>query len=189
MAIDKSEGNEGAAQDLVVKNVDRVERIHAPHAQYIEASFINWQIHRYARRDLNLVIAYLFEKARRAHLLAAQPSDQAPSSPDANDAPEEFPLRGRLKKLVLDVQDEAEALTNITRKYEMPTVEAVVRMPVRIVSEEAKILCDSLVAADRALTKLLHGPMAEVADDNFDPFRRAFERLRRAALGQNKRKP
>ncbi|GAA0431967.1 hypothetical protein ACFOY5_20635 [Massilia aurea] len=57
----------------------------------------------------------------------------------------------------------------------------------RIISDEADLLFDALITADRAL----HSPMAEVAEENMGPFLRSFTILRKEVFGfqGDKRQP
>lgn len=49
----------------------------------------------------------------------------------------------------------------------------------RIIFDEAQLLFDALISADRSLHKLMHSPLAEVTEDNMGPFLRTFTVLRK----------
>lgn len=67
----------------------------------------------------------------------------------------------------------------MARKYEMPSPISAAPIELTIVSEQAHTLYAALVIVDRALTKLLHSEMVQVADDNCAAFFRAIDRLKR----------
>jgi hypothetical protein len=53
----------------------------------------------------------------------------------------------------------------------------------RIISDEADLLFDALITADRALHKLMHSLLAEVAEDHMSPYLRSLTVLRKEVFG------
>ena len=83
------------------------------------------------------------------------------------------------------------SLEDLARPYEMPEATLAATCTMRIISDEADLLFDALITADRALYKLMHSPMAEVAEENMGPFLRSFTILRKEVFGfqGDKRQP
>jgi hypothetical protein len=83
------------------------------------------------------------------------------------------------------------SLEDLARPYELPEATPAATCTMRIISDEADLLFDALITADRALYKLMHSPMAEVAEENMGPFLRSFTILRKEVFGfqGDKRQP
>lgn len=145
---------------LVIKGVDRVEMI-VVHGEddRRDAELFTHVLSRIMRRDFNVtsVKLFWFTKGYRRRENA----------------------RAKLRDLV----DEVTRLEDIARPYEMPHGTPAATCTMRIVSPEAGSLFEALVRADRALHKLMHSPLAEVAEENMAPFMRAFTHLRSAVFG------
>ena len=147
-------------QQLVIKNVDRIEAIvtHRPDTR-CDVSLYNFAFSRLLRRDYNLTSVKLFffcmnEKQWRL-----------------------------ARELLLTLVDEANALENIAAPYELPSAPFFMSCTMRIISDEAQLLLDALTTADRAYHKLLSSPMGEIAEENLIPFMVAYNALRQKVFG------
>lgn len=151
-------------QPLVIKGVERIEAIilQRPDVR-MDAAILTHVFSRTIRRDFNLTSVKLFwyTKARDRRLAA--------------------------QAMLQDLVEEAQVLEDMARPYEMPEERsAAATCQLRIISDEAELLFSSLMKADRALYKLLHSPLAEVAEDNAAPFLRALSALQRRVFGTYK---
>lgn len=147
-------------QPLVIKGVQRIEAIVLQRPDVRRDAVLYTHIFsRTVRRDFNFTSVKLFwyTKSRQRRPTALS--------------------------LLQDLVDEAERLEDMARPYEMPTAKAAATCEMRIISDEAELLFDALMQADRAVYKLMHSPLAEVAEDNAGPFLRAFTALRREVFG------
>lgn len=151
---------------LVIKGVERIESIKLQGEDVrVDAELRSHVISRVMRRDFNLTSVKLFWFTKGYN-------------------------RRKTAKLMLDdLQAEAERLEDLARPYEMPAGPAAATCSMRIISDEAKLLFDALMLADRSLYKLMHSPLAEVAEDNMVPFLRAFAMLRKQIFGFARRAP
>lgn len=141
---------------LVIKGVDRIESINLQgEDKRRDAELYTHVLSRVMRRDFNLTSVKLFWFTKGYH------------------------RRCRARELLHDLMGEAERLTDMARPYEMPVGVPAATCTMRIVSDEAELLFDALIKADRALHKLMHSPLAEVAEDNMGPFLRSFTGLRK----------
>jgi hypothetical protein len=145
---------------LVIKGVERIESILLPRQDVrLDAELRSHVISRVMRRDFNLTSVKLFWYTKG------------------------FNRRLNAQRMLLDLQAEAERLEDLARPYEMPCGPLVATCSMRIISEEAQLLFDALMLADRSLYKLMHSPLAEVAEDNMYPFLRSFTILRKGVFG------
>jgi hypothetical protein len=149
-----------AGQQLVVKNVERIEAIIVPgEDRRREAVLYTYVFSRLMRRDFNLTSVKLFFFCKK--------EDQ----------------RQLVRQHLLSLKEEAIALADLAHRYEMPRGQVFSRTVMRIITDEADQLFDALLLADRSLHKLMHSPMAEVAEDNLIPFMRAYNSLRQKVIG------
>jgi hypothetical protein len=86
---------------------------------------------------------------------------------------------GITRRMLLELQAEADRLEDLARPYEMPSSAPAATCSMRIIFDEAQLLFDALILADRSLHKLMHSPLAEVTEDNMGPFLRTFTVLRK----------
>jgi hypothetical protein len=154
------------AQQLAVKNVDRIEAINAPGGdKRCEAALYTWEYSRIMRRDFNITSIKLFFFCKQ--------TDQADLA----------------RHLLWNLTEEANLLEYMAAPYEMPDGPVYNRCVMRILTEETQRLFDALVTADRAFHKLKNSAMGEVAEDNLIPFMRAYNALRQRVIGYAKRQP
>jgi hypothetical protein len=85
--------------------------------------------------------------------------------------------------MLLNLQAKVDRLEDIARPYEMPSSAPAATCSMRIISDEEQLLFDALISADHSLHKLMHSPLAEVAEDNMGPFLRTFTVLRKEVFG------
>lgn len=145
---------------LVIKGVERIESILIPGADVRrDAELYTHVLSRIMRRDFNYtsVKLFWFTKGYHRRILA--------------------------RTMLQDLVDEAERLEDLARPYEMPDLTPAATCTMRIVSDEAELLFSAILRADRALHKLMHSPLAEVAEENMGPFQRSFTLLRKAVVG------
>lgn len=155
-----------AGQQLVVKNVERIEAIKVPgEDRRREAVLYTYVFSRLMRRDFNLTSVKLFFFCKK--------DDQ----------------RQLVRQHLLGLKEEAIALSDIAHRYEMPRGQVFSNTRMRIITDEADQLFDALLLADRSLHKLMHSPMAEVAEENLVPFMRAYHSLRQKVIGFPPRTP
>lgn len=145
---------------LVIKGVARIESIVLSREEVrLDAEVRSHVISRVMRRDFNLTSVKLFWYTRS------------------------YPRRKVARGMLDDLQAEAERLEDLARPYEMPAGPAAATCSMRIISDEAQLLFDALMLADRSLYKLMHSPLAEVAEENMGPFMRSFTILRKQVFG------
>lgn len=147
-------------QPLVIKGVERIEAIILQREEIRrDAELFTHVFSRAMRRDFNLTSVKLFwyTKARHRRVIA--------------------------QTMLHDLTAEAQRLEDLARFYEMPAATVAATCSMRIISDEAELIFDALMMADRALHKLMHSPLAEGAEDNVGPFLRAFTALRREVFG------
>lgn len=155
-----------AGQQLAVKNVDRIEAINIPGAERRRvAELYTWVFSRMVRRDFNLTSVKLFFYCKK--------TDQADLA----------------RFLLTNLTEEARVLEDMARPYEMPASPIFSSCDMRIISDESEELLIALLTADRALHKLMHSPLAEVAEANLSPFMRVYNALRHKVIGFPKRQP
>lgn len=151
---------EGYERPLVIKGSARIEAIMltTPDVRR-EAVLYTYVFSRAMRRDFNVtsVKLFFFCKARKGH--------------------------SAVRELLNDMADEARALTDVAHRFEMPPAPSFSTCTMRIVSDEADSMFQSLVLADRALHKILYSDLAEMAEENLIPFMRAYNRLRQCVFG------
>jgi hypothetical protein len=154
------------AQQLAVKNVDRIEAINAPGGdKRCEAALYTWEYSRIMRRDFNITSIKLFFFCKKpGGLLVA-------------------------RDLLRSLTEEAQVLEDIALRYEMPDEPVYCSCVMRILTDETQQLFDVLVTADRAFHKLKNSAMGEVAEDNLIPFMRTYTALRQRVIGFPKRQP
>ena len=147
-------------QQLAIKNVDRIEAIEVVgEDKRCEAAMYTWVFSRLMRRDFNLTSIKLFFFCKKQGQLEVA------------------------RDLLQTLTEEAQVLTDMAYRYEMPAAPIFSSCVMRIITEESQELFDALVAADRALHKMQHSSMAEVAEDNLVPFKRAYNALRKKVIG------
>lgn len=152
------------AQQLTIKNVDRIEAIQAPGGdKRCEAVLYTWEYSRVMRRDFNLTSIKLFFFCKRPGGLVVA------------------------RDLLSSLTEEAQVLEDMALRYEMPDEPVFSSCVMRILTDETQQLFNALVTADRAFHKLKHSPMGEVAEDNLIPFMRAYNALRQKVIGYPKR--
>jgi hypothetical protein len=153
-----------SAQQLAVKNVDRIEAIHAPGGdKRCEAALYTWEYSRVMRRDFNITSIKLFFFCKKpGGLLVA-------------------------RDLLRTLTEEAQVLEDMALRYEMPDDPVFSRCVMRILTDETQHLFDAIVTADRAFHKLKNSAMGEMAEDNLIPFMRAYNALRQKVIGFPKR--
>jgi len=145
---------------LVIKGVARIESIVLSREEVrLDAKVRSHVISRVMRRDFNLTSVKLFWYTRS------------------------YTRRKVAREMLDDLQAEAERLEDLARPYEMPAGPAAATCSMRIISDEAQLLFDALMLADRSLYKLMHSPLAEVAEENMGPFMRSFTILRKQVFG------
>ncbi|WP_076572985.1 hypothetical protein [Janthinobacterium sp. TND4EL3] len=155
--VGKNTGN-----PLVIKGVERIESIILPGDDIrLDAELYSHVLSRVMRRDFNYTSAKLFWYTKGFH------------------------RRLHARSMLHDLAGEAERLDDMARPYDMPEGAPAATCTMRIVSDEAELLFHALVKADRALHKLMHSPLAEVAEENMGPFLRAFSLLRKQVFGFN----
>lgn len=153
--VGKNTGN-----PLVIKGVERIESIILSGEDIrLNAELYSHVLSRVMRRDFNFTSAKLFWYTKGFH------------------------RRMHARAMLHDLAVEAERLEDMARPYDMPDVAPAATCTMRIVSDEAELLFHALVKADRALHKLMHSPLAEVAEDNMGPFLRTFTLLRKKVFG------
>jgi len=145
---------------LVIKGVERIESIVLQRQDLrLDAELRTHVISRVMRRDFNLTSVKLFWYTKG------------------------YLRRQTARRMLLDLQAEADRLEDLARPYEMPSSAPAATCSMRIISDEAQLLFDALILADRSLHKLMHSPLAEVAEDNMGPFLRTFTVLRKEVFG------
>lgn len=145
---------------LVIKGVERIEAIVLPGEDVRrQAEMYTHAIGRIMRRDYNLTSVKLFWHVRGFH------------------------ARIKTQSLVHDLVADADRLEDLARPYELPGFDPVATCIVRIVSDEASLLFDALITADRALFKLLSSPVVDDADKTMTHFVRALTALRKEVFG------
>ena len=145
---------------LVIKGVERIEAVTRPGKDVRRnAELYSHFISRLMRRDFNLTRVKLFWYARG------------------------YNQRLAARRMLEDLAAEAERLEDLARRYERPDAVPAATCTMRIISDEADLLFDALMTADRALHKLMHSPLAEVVEENASPFFRSFTILRKAVFG------
>lgn len=145
---------------LVIKGVERIESIVLPGEDVRrDAELYEHVISRVMRRDFNLTSVKLFWYVKGFH------------------------RRAKARSMLHDLKAEAGRLEDLARPYEMPVSTPAATCTMRIVSDETELLFDALIMADRALHKLMHSPLVEVAVDNMGPFLRSFALLRKEVFG------
>jgi hypothetical protein len=145
---------------LVIKGVERIEATNVPGEDVRrDAELYTYVLSRVMRRDFNLTSVKLFWYVKGYH------------------------RRIKAKEMLHDLMAEAERLEDLARPYEKPACAPAATCTMRIISDEANLLFDALITADRALHKLMHSPLAEVAEENTAPFMRSFTSLRRVVFG------
>jgi hypothetical protein len=150
----------GAGQPLVVKNVERIEAIIVPgEDKRRDAVLYTYVFSRMMRRDFNLTSIKLFFFCKK--------DDQ----------------RQLVRQHLLSLKEEAIVLADSAYRYEMPRGQVYSSTVMRIITDEADQLFEALLLADRSLYKLMHSPMAEVAEENLIPFMRAYNSLRQKVIG------
>lgn len=149
-----------SARSLVIKGVHRIEAITPPWK--VELRPIEIYTHtfsRVVRRDFNLTCVKLFWFVKQGQ------------------------QREEVRPLLHNLLDEARALENLARSLDMPSTAVAVSCALRIISNEAEMLCDALTTADRALHKINHSALAEMAEETLAPFLRSFCIVRRLVFG------
>lgn len=147
-------------QPLVIKGVERIEAIVLPGEKVRrEAELYTHVLSRIMRRDYNLTSVKMFWFCKG------------------------FQRRISAQELLHDLVAEADRLENLARPYERPQGSPVATCTFRIVSDDAALLFDALITADRALFKLLHSPIKDDAEHNLTPFVRALTALRKEVFG------
>lgn len=145
---------------LVIKGVERIESIVLQRPEVrIDAELRSHVISRVMRRDFNLTSVKLYWYTKG------------------------YTRRQAARTMLHDLQAEAERLEDMARPYELPTSTPAATCSMRIISDEAQLLFDALMLADRSLHKLMHSPLVEVAEDNMGPFLRSFTLLRKEVFG------
>lgn len=148
-------------EGLTMKGVRKIERINCDYS-LMSARPLTWQCSRVIRRDFYLVTYKMFFSLRNK--------------------------AGRIavRHLLAAVQEEAERLRDMTRRYELPAIPSSTDLNLRLVNEEARTLLECLLTADKALSKMKKGEMHEVADENCIPFFAAYARLKKFVLEFNR---
>jgi hypothetical protein len=145
---------------LVIKGVERIESIILQREEIRrDAEMFTHVLSRVMRRDFNLTSVKLFWYTKAFH------------------------RRANARVMLQDLTAEAQRLEDLARPYEMPPAAVAATCTMRIISDEADQLFDALMVADRALHKLTHSPLGEVAYENMEPFLRSFTVLRREVFG------
>jgi hypothetical protein len=145
---------------LVVKGVERIESINlAGDDIRRDAKLYTHVISRVMRRDFNLTSVKLFWYAKA------------------------YNRRQLARRMLCDLTAEAQRLEDLARRYELPDAAPAATCIMRIISDEADLLFDALITADRALHKLMHSPLAEVAEDHMSPYLRSLTVLRKEVFG------
>lgn len=148
------------AQQLAVKNVDRIEAIQVPgEDRRCDAALYTWVFSRLMRRDFNLTSVKLFFFCKKEG------------------------QRDIAWNLLNDLTEEAQVLEDMTRRYEMPDAPVFSSCLMRIITDETQQLFDALVTADRALHKMANSPLAEMTEENLIPFMRVYNALRQKVFG------
>lgn len=150
---------------LVIKGVERIEAIVLQGQDVrLDAEVRSHVISRVMRRDFNLTSVKLYWYTKG------------------------FNRRHKARRMLLDLQAEADRLEDLARPYEMPSSAPAATCSMRIISDEAQLLFEALMLADRSLYKLMHSPLAEVAEDNMGPFLRSLTVLRKEVFGFDTRR-
>lgn len=145
---------------LVIKGVARIESIvlQGPDVRR-DARLYTHVFSRLMRRDFNPTSVKLFWYAK-AHQ-----------------------RRTKIRSMLADLLEEAEALETMARPYEWKSTQPAASCQMRMISNETELLFSALIQADKALHKLLHSPLAETAEENVGPFMRQYTVLRREVFG------
>lgn len=160
MTLPACEESADAGQQLAIKNVDRIEGIKVEgEDRRREAELYTWVFSRLMRRDFNLTTVKLFFFCKK------QGGRQV------------------ARDLLASLTEEARVLEDMVLRYEMPATPVFSSCVMRILTDEAQELFEALVTVDRALHKMMHSPLAEVADENLIPFMRAYTALRKKVFG------
>lgn len=145
---------------LVIKGVERIEAVNIPGNDVRrDAELYSHYISRVMRRDFNLTSVKLYWYTKG------------------------YNRRQNARRMLQDLVAEAGSLEDMARPYEMPGAEPAATCTMRIISDEADLLFDALITADRALYKLMHSPLSDVVEENASPFMRSFTTLRKAVFG------
>lgn len=151
-----------SGKGLVVKGVDRVLAVKARHEEVVTNKVYTWQISQTLRKDVNVVVAKMFHKRLRTE------------------------NRFRIRALLIDLQEEAQALVGISQRLELPAKALSDTVSHKVFCEEDKMMVEALVDVDRALAKMLNSEMAEVAVDNCASFFASFGRLKNFVFDNHK---
>jgi hypothetical protein len=149
-------------EGLIVRDVERINRIHCD-ARNIDVAPRSWQCSRWIRREFNLVSYKMFFVMR---------------NPSA---------RRKVRQLLDDVREEADVLESMARKYELPDIAAQAPLHLRLVSNEAEILIDAVMAVDKAIVKLKAQERPDDIDNSSNVFFAACARLKKCVLDYNRR--
>lgn len=156
----------GPSRPLVIKGTERIESIVIRGGDVRrESGLYTPTVSRILRRDFNVTSVKLFFYCKRTDNVSVA------------------------KEFLCRLAEEADALENLARPYEMPEGLPFSVCTMRIISDEAQTLFDALHTADRSLFKLMHSPLTEVACEQLIPFMRVYNTLRQRAFGYPVRRP
>lgn len=148
------------SRSLVIKGTDRIEAINVREDVRLEARLYTPTINRLLRRDFNLTSVKLFFYCKGGDFRKA-----------------------RAQHYLQDLLEEAAAVENQARSYEMPACPPLSVHTMRIISDEARMLFEALHVADRAIFKLQSSPMGEMIEETLIPFMRVYTTLRQKVFG------
>lgn len=147
MTAEATSDNDQETRPLVIKGVERIERIVLRHDDVRRpAQLYTHGFGRTLRRDFNVTTVAIFF---------------ARMNPE---------LRETIWFLLDRLTEEARLLEDLARPYEMPQEPALTTCPMRIICEEADVLFDALHLADRSLFKILRMHEANMTQEELaDP--------------------
>lgn len=142
-----------------MKEAEKIERINSKFSERVVAEVVTWQCSRVFRRDFNRMTYKMF-------LLSSK-----------------FNSQQRIILRLHEMQTALHVLQNLANK--MPACSAleektITKLPMRLVSSEAKILFDALVTMDGIMARLLSLHDEQTTDEMCSDFFAAYGRLKHA---------
>lgn len=164
MTAEATSDNGQESRPLVIKGVERIERIVLRHDDVRRhAQLYTHGFGRTLRRDFNVISVGIFF---------------ARMNPD---------LREGIWYLLHRLTEEAQLLEDFARPYEMPQEPALTSCPMRIICDEADVLFDALHLADRSLFKIVRSQEATLTEEEVkDPVMYKAARRRIADISHDK---
>ncbi|MCU6501922.1 hypothetical protein LPN04_29440 [Rugamonas sp. A1-17] len=142
-----------------MKEADKIERINSKFSERVVAEVVTWQCSRVFRRDFNRMTYKMF-------LLSSK-----------------FNSQQRIILRLHEMQTALHVLQNLVNKMpasSLPAEKTITKLPMRLVSPEAKILFDALVTMDAIMACLLSLHDEQTTDEICSDFFAAYGRLKHA---------